>query len=50
LNPCITTLSKILIYVETRQGQPELHEETQEDQIKRECTDAIALDSGPVDT
>ena len=36
------------MYVETGQGQPESHEEKQE-QIKREGADAIALDSGPMD-
>jgi hypothetical protein len=41
---------KILIYVETGQDQPEPHEEPQEEQIKREGADTIALDSGPVDT
>ena len=38
------------MYVETGQGQPEPHEETEEEQIKREGADTIALDSGPVDT
>jgi hypothetical protein len=41
---------KRLMYVETGQGQPEPHEETEEEQIKREGADTIALDSGPVDT
>ncbi len=39
-----------MMYVETGQGQPEPHEETQQEQVKREGADAIALDSGPVDT
>ncbi len=38
------------MYVETGQGEPEPHEETQKEQIKREGADTIALDSGPMDT
>jgi len=41
---------KILMYLESGQSQPEPHEETQQEQIKRKGADAIALDSGPVDT
>jgi len=41
---------EILMYVGTWHGQPESHEETQEEQVKRECPDPITLDSGPVDT
>jgi hypothetical protein len=40
---------KILIYVETGQCEPEPHEETQDEQVKREGADAIAIESGPVD-
>jgi hypothetical protein len=38
------------MYIETGQGQTESHEETQQDQIKREGADAVVLDSGALDT
>jgi hypothetical protein len=40
---------KVLMCVETGQGQPEPNEETEEEQIKRERADTRALDCGSVD-
>ena len=45
-----TDSAKRTLPVETGQGQPERHEEAEEEQVERERADTIALDTGPVET